>query len=92
MKKTLLLFIVMIASLQYVIAQRQLTGTVREAGTNQPLSGASVNLQGLSVGSITNVEGKFTITVPEKTKAHFLIVQFGWLSLKFVSVVSNRFL
>jgi hypothetical protein len=74
MKKTVLFFIVMIISLQYASAQRQLTGTVRESSTNQPLFGASVTLQGATTGASTNADGKFSITIPEKIKA--IVVSF----------------
>lgn len=65
MKKTLLSFIVMLLSLQLAFAQRQVTGTVRGGDNNEPLIGASVLVTGTKVGVITNVDGKFSIAVPE---------------------------
>lgn len=84
MKKTVLFFIVMIISLQYASAQRQLTGTVRESSTNQPLFGASVTLQGATTGASTNADGKFSITIPEKIKA--IVVSFVGYESKTISV------
>lgn len=84
MKKTLLSFIAMLLSLQLAFAQRQVTGTVREADSNEPLIGASVVVAGTKIGSITNVEGKFLLSVPET--ATTLHVSFIGYTTKEVSI------
>ncbi|MHA8065262.1 SusC/RagA family TonB-linked outer membrane protein [Aquirufa sp. ROCK2-A2] len=65
MKKTLLSFIVMFLTLQAAYAQRQVTGTVREGDNNVPLIGASVLVTGTKIGAITDVNGKFSVSVSE---------------------------
>lgn len=67
MKKTLLSFIVMLLSLHLAFAQRQVTGTVRGSDNNEPLIGASVLVVGTKIGAITNVDGTFSISVPENS-------------------------
>ncbi len=84
MKKSLLFFIVMFTALQYANAQKQLTGTVREARTNNPLAGANVILQGVSKGTTTDASGKFSILVPEKVKT--IVVSFVGYDPKTVSI------
>jgi TonB-linked SusC/RagA family outer membrane protein len=79
MKKKLLFFIVMLISLQYVNAQRQLTGTVKAARTNEPLAGANITFQGVAGGTATNAEGKFSLTVPGKAKS-ILVSYVGYES------------
>lgn len=74
MKKNLLFLIVMLFALQYANAQKQLTGTVRAARTNEPLAGANITFQGTAGGTATNAEGKFSITVPNKVK--FILVSY----------------
>lgn len=64
MKRTLLSFIAMLLSLQLALAQRQITGTVRGGDTNEPLIGASILVTGTKIGAVANIEGKFSITVP----------------------------
>ncbi len=49
-----------------VSAQTLLTGTVRDAKTNEPLLGVSVIIDELKKGSITDSEGKYSITVPHE--------------------------
>lgn len=58
-----LLFTIGIQSLTY--AQRTVTGTVKEAGTGEPLIGANVLIRGTSTGTITDVDGSFSLEVPE---------------------------
>ncbi len=64
MKRTLLSFMAMLLSLQLALAQRQITGTVRGGDTNEPLIGASILVTGTKIGAVANIEGKFSITVP----------------------------
>ena len=54
----LLLFLPLIA-----FAQEVITGTVTQAGGNEPLSGANVLVKGTSTGTITDFDGNFSLTV-----------------------------
>ncbi|HWY33951.1 MAG TPA: carboxypeptidase-like regulatory domain-containing protein, partial [Nitrosopumilaceae archaeon] len=47
----------------YLMAQKNLTGTVKDAKTNIPLSGASVKATSTKTGATTNNEGVFRIEV-----------------------------
>lgn len=42
-------------------AQGTVTGTVSEAGTGEPISGAQIVIAGTNVGSLTNSQGEFTV-------------------------------
>ena len=68
MRKRIALFLAcfMIASL--AIAQTRVTGTVTSAEDGEPIPGASVLLEGTKTGVVTNVEGKFALTVPANVK------------------------
>lgn len=44
-------------------AQETITGTVTQAGTNEPLSGANVLVKGTTSGTITDFDGNFSLTV-----------------------------
>ncbi len=69
MKKTLFSIIVMLLTLQFTYAQRQVTGTVRGGDNNEPLIGASVLVSGTKVGTITDANGKFLVPVPENASS-----------------------
>lgn len=52
-----------------------LRGTILDGETGQPLSGASVILEGTNVGSVTNLDGEFSIS-KENVDASRLIISF----------------
>lgn len=43
---------------------KELTGRVRDAATGEPVIGASVFLEGTTIGAITDIYGNYTITYP----------------------------
>ncbi len=71
MKKLSLLLVALFASLQ-LSAQTQLRGTVLDGSMNdEPMIGASIIVKGTTTGGVTDLDGKFSITVP---KGHNQIV------------------
>lgn len=64
--------------------QRQLTGTVTDAETGESLIGASVIVQGTTVGAVTDVEGRYVIRLPEG--ANMLRVSYTGYSEQTVSI------
>ncbi len=63
-KKYLLIWLALIFSTQLALAQRTLTGTVVSESKNEPLIGASVVVTGTTNGTVTDVDGKFSLSVP----------------------------
>ena len=51
-----------------VLAQTRVTGTVISAEDDQPVIGASVIVQGQRSGTVTDADGRFTISVPAGKK------------------------
>jgi len=68
MKKLTLLFACFLISMGLAIAQnKQVSGTVTDE-SGEPVVGASVIVKGnAAIGTVTNVEGKFSLSVPEST-------------------------
>ncbi|PRX54234.1 SusC/RagA family TonB-linked outer membrane protein [Flagellimonas meridianipacifica] len=65
LKKTGFLFAVccfLTSSSMWAQNQYTFTGTVTESGTNQPLSGASVFIEGTSFGTISDFDGNYSFT------------------------------
>lgn len=60
-------------------AERRLEGIVTEAGTGRPLGSVQVSIPELRVGTLTNAQGRFTLSnVPAGTyAAQFLYVGYG---------------
>ncbi len=66
---------------------RTVSGNVLSAEDEQPIIGASVMVKGTTVGTITNVDGSFTISVPGNSKT--LIISY--VGMKTVEVTAvNR--
>ena len=55
--------------------QNNITGTVKDAATGEPLIGVTVILKGTTVGALTDANGKFSIPVTEKQA----ILQFSFI-------------
>jgi TonB-dependent starch-binding outer membrane protein SusC len=62
LKRSVLFVLLLLANLS-LIAQQSITGVVRDAG-GQPMSGVTVVVQGTSAGTLTGVDGKYTLAVP----------------------------
>lgn len=69
-------------------AQDVIKGTVKDA-SGQPVIGATVRVAGSSTGTVTDLDGNFTIDAPEKSKLQFSYV--GFLP-QTVTVSGNTFL
>lgn len=49
-----------------VLAQTKISGTVLSADDGEPLPGATVTVEGTKTRTVTNIDGKFTLTVSTK--------------------------
>lgn len=65
MGKRLCLFLaVLFVSVGIAFAQTQVNGTVVSAEDGEPVVGASVIVTGTKTGTVTDVDGKFSLSVP----------------------------
>ncbi|MEN7546946.1 TonB-dependent receptor [Rapidithrix thailandica] len=64
--------------------KRQVSGTVSDADTGEPVTGASVYVSGTTLGTITDVDGKYKITLPEEAEA--LVFSFVGYQKKVVTI------
>ena len=68
MKKILLLFLVLVSAVS-AFSQKDVSGKVIDLFTKEPIIGASVLIQGTSIGTITDIDGNFKLkTVPSNSK------------------------
>lgn len=74
----------MLIAFQNAFAQRQLTGSVKDAATNSPLIGASIIIQGTNNGVTTSADGKFSILLTKDAKN--IIVSYVGFDSKTLSV------
>jgi TonB-linked SusC/RagA family outer membrane protein len=86
-KLTTLLIFLFFAGLQVVFAQRTITGRVTSASDNTPLVGVSIVVKGTTTGVVTDVNGGYTITVPNERA----VLQFSFIGFTPVEVtVGNQ--
>ena len=81
MKERLIIFLVGILFSGGVLAQSDITGTVVSQEDGQPIIGASVVVAGSKVGTVTDTNGRFTVSVPEGKK---LVVSYIGMQSKTV--------
>jgi TonB-linked SusC/RagA family outer membrane protein len=75
LKRSVLFVLLLLANLS-LIAQQSVTGVVRD-GNGQPMSGVTVVVQGTSVGTLTGVDGKYSLNVPSGgTTLQFTFIGF----------------
>ena len=66
MKKTLLLWLFGLLLTTQVFAQnRTLSGTVKDAATGEALIGVNVTGKGTTIGTVTDIDGKYTLELPK---------------------------
>ncbi|MCB0594765.1 MAG: carboxypeptidase-like regulatory domain-containing protein, partial [Phaeodactylibacter sp.] len=65
MKLRILTLFALLFSAQLALAQRTVTGTVSDANTNEALIGANIVVPGTSTGTITDIDGTYSLEVPE---------------------------
>lgn len=81
MKKLLVLFFCMLISLSNAYAQNagKVSGVVMSSDDGQPLVGASVVIAGTKTGTVTDTDGRFTVTLPNG-KAKLRITMIGMIT------------
>ncbi len=59
-------------------AQSTITGKILEDGTNEPMIGASVLIDGTSSGTVTDIDGNFTLNAPNKGLMTLVVTYVGY--------------
>lgn len=62
----------------YTVAQVTVSGTVTDATTREPIEGVSVFYDGTTIGTITNQQGKFTLTAKAILNTPLIISYIGF--------------
>ncbi len=88
MKRRLLLFLTFLSLMAGFVSARTVQGTVVEALTNEPIMGASVRVKSdPKIGTTTNLDGKFTLNVPDK--ATTLVITYIGMQSEEVKISDN---
>lgn len=87
MEKRLTMFLAcLFLSLGMALAQNKVSGTVVSADDGEPIVGASVLIQGTKTGTVTNIDGEFSLNVPEGKK---IVVTYIGMKPQVVAAKAN---
>ncbi|WP_179945740.1 TonB-dependent receptor [Lutibacter profundi] len=88
MKKLLsVIFVFLVGSV--MVAQTTISGTVKEAKTEQPIPGANIKVVGKSIGTTTDFDGNFSLTVNQNPPFTIAVSLMGFSTTK-VEITQNN--
>ncbi|MFY0628910.1 MAG: TonB-dependent receptor [Flavobacteriaceae bacterium] len=87
-KKIIFFAFVMLGSIT-MVAQTTITGTVKDAKTGETLLGANIKISGKAVGTTTDFDGKFTLTVADQPPFTIEVSMLGFQTSK-VEITKNK--
>ncbi len=87
MRKLTFFFACLIMGVSVALAQTSFSGKVISAEDGEPIIGATVMVKGTTTGTITNVNGDFTITVPANNRV--LVVSYVGMKTTEVTATAN---
>ncbi len=89
MKKVALLLALLLIGLQVLFAQtKEITGTVTSSEDGGSIPGVSVSVKGTTLGTITNMDGEYRLTVPND--ASTLVFSFVGMKTQEVAITSGK--
>jgi len=89
MRKIIHLLLCLVVGMGIVSAQtKSVRGTVISAEDNEPIIGASVLIKGTGIGTITNIDGEFTLEAPET--AETLVVSYLGMTAQEIAIGNNQ--
>ncbi|MCF8367768.1 MAG: SusC/RagA family TonB-linked outer membrane protein [Bacteroidales bacterium] len=87
-KFTLFLAFIFFIGMQFLQAQdREIKGTITSSDDGQPIPGVQVLVKGTTTGTVTNLDGKYTLAVPETAK--ILVFRFVGMATQEVAIGSQ---
>ncbi len=76
MKNRLLTMLILMFSTSFIFAQSDVSGVVTDGSMNEPFAFASVYLKGTTVGTTTDIDGNYEISIPSDISNPILVFQF----------------
>ncbi len=72
-----------------MVAQPTMSGTIKEAKTEQPIPGANIKVVGKSIGTTTDFDGNFSLTVTQNPPFTIAVSLIGFTTVK-VEITQNN--
>lgn len=90
MIKKVLLFAFVVFGSSVMFAQTTVTGTVKDAKTGETLLGANIKVSGKAVGTTSDFDGNFTLTVPDAPPFTIEVSMLGFKTAKIEITQNNQ--
>ena len=84
MKQLLSFIVTLVMSFTMMMAQKQVTGSVIAAEDREPVIGASIVVKGTQTGTTTDIDGQFSLRVPDNAKT--LVISYIGMRTQEVSL------
>lgn len=84
------LFLLLLAVSPFIYSQNQISGTVKDASTHQPVFSANVYFPTLEKGAVTDFDGKFTIKNIPKGTYKLVVSSIGYASTNQTITIPNE--
>lgn len=68
MNKLTYLLLFLVLGIGLATAQTKVTGIVTSSEDNEPIAGASIVVKGTTIGTVSEINGTFSLTVPSSAK------------------------
>lgn len=81
MRKRVLLLLLFFSGIVSAFAQKEITGTVVDQASQEPIIGASVLVKGTTNGIVTDFDGNFKLKVDNPQSAELVVSYMGYLSV-----------
>ncbi|TVR17954.1 MAG: TonB-dependent receptor [Balneolaceae bacterium] len=75
---------ILLGSTASIFAQHQVSGTITEEGTGEPLMGVNIVIEGTTIGTSSNVDGEYQLNIPSDDQV--LVFSFIGYETKQVNV------
>jgi len=89
MKKISLLLVLMVSLVGFTLAQRTISGTITD-DSSEPLIGASVVAKGTTVGTITDIDGSYSLNIGDDVNT--LVVSYTGFDTKEIALGASNVL
>jgi len=89
MNKTLLTLALLLLVVGVSWAQYSVTGTVSDERTGEPLVGASLLIKGTSTGTVTDLDGNFSLAIDSSEAMEIVVSSIGYTS-KTIQISPNQ--
>ena len=82
MKRSYVTIILILLIVCQATAQLTISGTIKDKADNEPIVGANIYIHQSQIGTVSDINGRFTLKIPEKEKTLLFISFVGYKTIQ----------